>query len=176
MIGKNNLFSNPKLAWVWLLLRLYVGWEWLSAGWAKLGVASWTGSDAGGTLSGFVNGALAKTGGAHPDVQVWYGYFLEHFVLPHAGLWSHVVVYGEILVGIGLILGAFTGVAAFFGVFMNFNYLLAGTVSTNPILLLFGLLLVLAGRTAGILGFDSMLLPWFVKKMDQSVFKKEKEE
>jgi thiosulfate dehydrogenase [quinone] large subunit len=55
--------------------------------------------------------------------------------LPYAGTWSYIVAFGEVLVGIGLILGALTGIAAFFGIFMNFNYLLAGTVSTNPILL-----------------------------------------
>jgi thiosulfate dehydrogenase [quinone] large subunit len=44
------------------------------------------------------------------------------------------VAYGELIVGIALLFGAFTGVAAFFGLFMNLNYLLAGTVSINPIL------------------------------------------
>jgi hypothetical protein len=47
------------------------------------------------------------------------------------------------------ILGIFTGLAAFFGAFMNMNYLLPGTVSTNPILLVFAVLLMLAWKTAG---------------------------
>lgn len=59
----------------------------------------------------------------------------------------------------GLILGALTGIAAFFGVLMNFNYLLAGTVSTNPILGFLGILLVLAWRIAGYWGLDRWLLP-----------------
>ena len=36
------------------------------------------------------------------------------------------------LIGIALILGAFTGVAAFAGGFMNWNFIMAGTGSTNP--------------------------------------------
>jgi uncharacterized membrane protein YphA (DoxX/SURF4 family) len=41
------------------------------------------------------------------------------------------VSWGETLVGVGLILGAFTGIAALFGSLMNMNYLLAGAVSIN---------------------------------------------
>ncbi len=77
-----------------------------------------------------------------------------------------MVAWGELLVGIALILGAFTGIAAFFGAFMNMNFLLAGAVSTNPILLLGQLFLILAWRVAGWLGLDRYLLPklktpWF---------------
>jgi thiosulfate dehydrogenase [quinone] large subunit len=52
-----------------------------------------------------------------------------------------------------------TGIAAFFGVFMNLNYLLAGTVSVNPVLGFLGIFLVLAWRVAGYYGVDRYLLP-----------------
>jgi thiosulfate dehydrogenase [quinone] large subunit len=97
--------------------------------------------------------------GEHPDVQGWYAGFLQNIVLPNAALWSRMVVIGEILVGIGLILGIFTGLAAFFGGFMNVNYLLAGTVSTNPELFVLSTWLVLAWKTAGWLGGDRWILP-----------------
>lgn len=29
------LFNDVHWAWIWLLLRLYLGWEWLQAGWGK---------------------------------------------------------------------------------------------------------------------------------------------
>jgi thiosulfate dehydrogenase [quinone] large subunit len=70
-----------------------------------------------------------------------------------------VVTFGELLVGLALILGVFTGIAAFFGSFMNMNYLLAGSVSVNPVLLIFATLLVLAWKTAGWWGLDRWLLP-----------------
>lgn len=154
-----TLFGNVRWAWLWLILRIYVGWEWLNAGWGKLHNPAWTGSKAGTALSGFVNGALAKTTGEHPDVQGWYAWFLQHVVLAHSTLWSYLVSWGELLVGVALILGLFTGIAAFFGSFMNANYLLAGAVSTNPILLAIATWLVLAWKIAGWWGLDRWVLP-----------------
>jgi thiosulfate dehydrogenase [quinone] large subunit len=57
------------------------------------------------------------------------------------------------------LLGLFTGIAAFFGAFLNMNFLLAGTVSVNPILLILQLFLILAWRIAGWIGLDRLLLP-----------------
>lgn len=153
------LFSNTKISWFWLLVRLYVGWQWLQAGWEKLQSSSWIGVTAGNALQGFIQGALGKSQGAHPDVQIWYAYFLQHFILPHPQLWSHAVALGECAVGIGLVLGAFSGIAAFFGMFMNLNYLLAGTVSVNPILFTLSVGLILAWKVAGYWGLDRFLLP-----------------
>jgi thiosulfate dehydrogenase [quinone] large subunit len=84
---------------------------------------------------------------------------LQNVVLPNAAFWSRLVAVGETLVGIALILGLFTGIAAFFGSFMNVNYLLAGAVSTNPILFVIATWLVLAWKTAGWLGLDRWVLP-----------------
>ncbi|MEK7091554.1 MAG: DoxX family membrane protein [Patescibacteria group bacterium] len=153
------LFANPASAWLWLIIRVYVGWAWLLAGWEKVINPVWSGSTAGGALSGFIQGALAKTTGAHPDVTSWYAAFLQNIVLPNANLWSHFIAYGELLVGLGLILGCLTGIAAFFGLFMNLNYLLAGTISSNPILLTLSVGLVLAWRVAGYWGVDRYLMP-----------------
>jgi thiosulfate dehydrogenase [quinone] large subunit len=153
------LFGDVRWAWLWLILRVYIGWQWLEAGWGKLNNPAWTGSQAGTALTGFINGALAKTEGAHPDVQGWYGSFLQNIVLPNARFWSYLVTAGEVLVGIALILGLFTGIAAFFGSFMNASYLLAGTVSINPVLFFIATWLVLAWRTAGWWGLDRWVLP-----------------
>jgi thiosulfate dehydrogenase (quinone) large subunit len=153
------LFGDVRFSWIWLIIRLYVGYEWLTAGWEKVLNPAWFGGSAGAALTGFVKGALTKSSGAHPDVQAWYAAFLQNAVLPNAGVWSNVVAVGETLVGIALILGLFTGVAAFFGSFMNFNYLLAGTVSTNPLLFLLAMLLILAWKTAGWIGLDRWVLP-----------------
>jgi thiosulfate dehydrogenase [quinone] large subunit len=154
-----SLFGDVKWAWIWLILRLYAGWEWLQAGWGKVNNPAWIGGKAGTALTGFANGALSKTSGAHPDVQAWYAWFLQHAVLPHVVVWSYIVTFGEVLVGLALILGIFTGIAAFFGSFMNMNYLLAGSVSANPILLMIALILVLAWKTAGWWGLDRWVLP-----------------
>ena len=153
------LFGDTRFAWFWLILRLYVGWQWLQAGYEKLTNPAWIGSSAGTGIAGFVKGALAKTTGDHPAVQNWYGGFLQSLVLPNPVFWSYVITFGELLVGVALVLGIFTGLAAFFGGFMNVNYLLAGTVSTNPLLFVFATWIVLAWRIAGWWGLDRWILP-----------------
>ena len=153
------LFDDTRLAWIWLIVRLYVGWQWLSEGIDKVTSPVWGGAKAGTALTGWLTGSLAKASGAHPDVQGWYAVFLKDVVLPHAAFWSVLVSYGELLVGLGLILGLFTGIAAFFGTAMNASYLLGGTVSINPILFAFASLLVLAWKTAGWWGLDRFVLP-----------------
>ncbi|MEO8083742.1 MAG: DoxX family membrane protein [Ardenticatenales bacterium] len=155
------LFADIRMAPLWTIVRLYVGYEWLMAGWSKwtnpAGV--WVGAKAGTAVTGFINGALTKTAGDHPDVSGWYATFLQDVALPNAVLFSYLVTFGEILVGLALIVGLFTGIAAFFGGFMNASYLFAGTVSTNPMLLLLAVLIVLAWRVAGYWGLDRWALP-----------------
>lgn len=159
------LFNDVRWSWIWLVVRLYVGWEWLREGLEKAQMPAWTGAHAGSFLAMWVEKALTKTGGAHPDVQWWYAAFLKGVVLPHAALFSYVVTFGEIAVGLGLILGLFTGIAAFFGTVMNGSYLLAGAVSVNPIFFALATFLVLAWKTAGWWGLDRVVLyrlgtPW----------------
>ncbi|MBP7804764.1 MAG: DoxX family membrane protein [Candidatus Pacebacteria bacterium] len=153
------VLQNPKFAWFWLIVRVYVGWQWLIAGLSKFDSPAWTGADSGIAISNFVHGALAKMGGAHPDVQSWYGWFLSHVILPYPEFWSHFIAYGEMVIGVALILGLFTGFAAFFGFFLNLNFLLAGTVSTNPVLMLLAIAIILAWRVAGFFGLDYWVLP-----------------
>jgi len=182
------LFADTRMAWLWLIVRVYVGWQWLVAGIDKLtGYSidpgtfgthagnSWIfTSHPGAALSGFLNGALAQTSGAHPAVQGWYGWFVQHIALPGAGVFTYFVTFGEILVGIGLIFGVLTGIAAFFGLFMNLNFLLAGAVSINPIIGGLALFLVLAWRVAGYYGVDRYLLPLLGTPWTGSLAKKPK--
>ena len=142
---------------LWFVVRMDVGVQWLLAGWEKINSPAWGAS--GKALTGFAAGALAKSSGANPAVQGWYAWFLQHLVLPNAGLFSFLVTWGEFAVGLGVLLGILTGIAAGFGVLMNLNYLLAGTVSINPVLGMFGLFLVLSWRVCGWIGFDRWLLP-----------------
>ncbi|MEX2515224.1 MAG: DoxX family membrane protein [Candidatus Paceibacterota bacterium] len=159
------LFSNTKTALFWLIVRVYVGYAWLMAGIGKVGAEAWTGDNAGAAVEGFVQGALTKMEGDHPDVQAWYGWFLENAVLPYTDIFGHVIAYGEVLVGVALIVGLFVGIAAFFGIFMNANFLLAGTVSSNPVLFILTLGILMAWRVAGYIGLDRWVLlalgtPW----------------
>src|SRR5579872_7155551 len=63
------LFSDVRWSWIWLVVRLYVGYEWLREGLDKVTSPAWAGAHAGAALSAWLQLALAKTHGAHPDVQ-----------------------------------------------------------------------------------------------------------
>jgi thiosulfate dehydrogenase [quinone] large subunit len=90
----------------------------------------------------------------------WYRGFIQFLIDNHTEVFmGKVVAFGETVVGIGLILGAFVGVAALAGGFMNMNFMLAGSASSNPVLLILAILLVLAWKTAGYIGLDRFLLP-----------------
>ncbi len=151
--------------WLFLIIRLYVGWQWLEAGYAKFASGEWLGSGSGAALTKFLNAAILKTEGAHPDVQLWYAKFLQIAVLSHPAIWSNVVACGELAVGVALILGAFTGLAAFFGAFMNLNYMLAGSLSINPILFTLSILMIISWKTAGLIGLDYFILPKLYEKL-----------
>jgi thiosulfate dehydrogenase (quinone) large subunit len=169
------LFADTRMAWLWLIVRVYVGYQWLVAGVDKLfgyniqiGTGFGTGNISnswiftnhlGAALQGFAHSGIAQATGPYPAVQGWYAWFLQNVVIPGSGFFAYVVTFGELLVGLGLILGVLTGIAAFFGVFMNMNFLLAGAVSINPIIGGLALFLVLAWRVAGYWGVDRWLLP-----------------
>lgn len=154
------LFADTRMAPVWLLARVYLGVLWLLAGWGKVTGGGWIGEGAGGAVQGFAKGAMAQTTGEHPQVTQWYAGFLESVVVPNATLFSYLVVFGEIAVGLGLIFGLFTGIAAFFGGFMNASFIFAGTAGANPLMFILAILLMMAWRVAGYWGLDRWALPF----------------
>jgi thiosulfate dehydrogenase [quinone] large subunit len=185
------LFADTRMAWVWLIVRLYVGYQWFTAGFEKLtgysatigntfGVKvgnSWIFTDhLGAALTAFAHSGIAQATGPYPAVQGWYAWFLQNAVIPWAGFWSYLVTFGELAVGIGLIIGMLTGIAAFFGVFMNMNFMLAGAVSINPIIGGLAIFLILAWRIAGYYGVDRWLLPLLGTPWTGSLAKEEVEE
>jgi thiosulfate dehydrogenase (quinone) large subunit len=143
---------------LWTIIRVYMGYEWITAGFEKITSSVWVGDKAGIAITGFFKGALAQATGAHPAVQGWYAFFLEHVAIPNAALFSYIVSFGEFLVGVGLILGAVTTIALIAGAFMNLNYMLAGSTSTNPILYTLAIVLLVVGANAYYWGLDRFLV------------------
>ncbi|TBL75143.1 DoxX family protein [Paenibacillus thalictri] len=146
--------ENVYAAGLLLLVRLYVGYEWLTAGFHKL-----TG---GFDATGFLKNAVAKPIADKATGELVYPTltaFLEHFALPNAKLFNYLIPVGETLVGLGLILGCLTTAAAFFGLLMNFMFMFAGTLNTNPWLALLGGIVILAGTNAARFGVDYYLMP-----------------
>jgi thiosulfate dehydrogenase [quinone] large subunit len=88
---------------------------------------------------------MAQTAGEHAQVTG----FLKAVVMPLAPVFAFMVVFGEIAVGLALIAGLFTGIAAFFGGFMNASFLFAGSAGANPLMFILAIALVMAWRVAG---------------------------
>ena len=169
----NALFNSPKWAWIWLIARLYLGYTWLVSGIGKLSNPGWV--QTGEALKGFWERAvLIPEAPARPAISFeWYRTFLQSLLDSGSYTWfSKLVVAGELIVGIALILGLFTGIAAFFGGFLNWNFMMAGSASTNPVLFSISILLIMAWKTAGWIGLDRWVLqslgtPWQPGKMFQ---------
>ncbi len=154
-------FQNTLAAWLWLAVRVYVGYDFLDAGWHKFNTPAWMDGSGQGIL-GFWKGAVAiPDAPAKPPITFdWYRGFLQFLIDSNsAGWFSYVIVAGELAVGLGLIVGAFVGLAAAGGLILNTAFMLAGTTSTNPVLAILGVLLILAWKNAGYIGLDRFLLP-----------------
>ncbi|MEJ7838089.1 MAG: hypothetical protein WKF81_04690 [Thermomicrobiales bacterium] len=153
------LLGNAYLAVLWMPIRFFVGQEWLAAGEHKVRDSAWM--DGGSALKGYWTNAVAvPETGRSPITYGWFRDFLNYMLNNEWFTWfGKVVAIGEVLVGLGLILGAIVGIAAFFGTVLNFNFLLAGTASTNPVLFGLGVFIVLGWKVAGYIGLDRVLLP-----------------
>ncbi|MBB3113331.1 thiosulfate dehydrogenase [quinone] large subunit [Paenibacillus phyllosphaerae] len=158
------LRENKYAAGLLALLRLYLGYEWLTHGIDKL--------KGGFDAAGFLQGAIAKPvvdRATNELIYPTFTNFLEHVALPNVKLINLAIPLGETLVGLGLIVGGLTAAAAFFGLLMNFMFLFAGTVSTNPWLILLGGIVMIAGANAGRFGIDYYLLPFLRKNATRFV-------
>jgi thiosulfate dehydrogenase (quinone) large subunit len=153
------LFNNSAAGLFWLPIRVFLGVAWLQSGLGKLGNTAWT--DGGMALRGYWENAVAIPEQGRPAITYeWYRDFLNMMLSNNAESWfAWLVIFGEIAVGLGLILGALTGIAAFFGALMNVSFLLAGSASTNPVLFTMAIGLMLAWKVAGYYGLDRWLLP-----------------
>lgn len=155
-----KLLSDPRAGWLWVLPRVWLGWQWFTAAQSKLSNPAWV--QTGEALQGFwLNAVKIPETGRPAIVFDWYRAFLQMLLNAEAYTWfAKVVAYGELLIGLALIVGAFTGIAAFFGGFMNWNFMMAGSASTNPLLFVIAVALILAWKVAGTLGMDYFLLRW----------------
>jgi thiosulfate dehydrogenase (quinone) large subunit len=164
----NFLRKNKQVSILLTVLRVYLGYTWVMAGWGKI-----TGGQF--DASGFLQGALAKATGENPVVQGWWAVFLENVAIPNVGAFNFLVPWGELLVGLGLLIGCFTKTAVFFGMAMNFSYLFSGTTSTNPQLVLLSMFILVSAMNAGRYGVDGMIMPTLKEKLFVDKTREEKE-
>jgi len=160
-----SLFGDARFSILWLVVRVWLGYQWIDAASHKIGNPAWM--ETGEALKGFWTSAVAIPDAGRPAITYdWYRGFLQSLLDANAYVWfAKLVAFGELLIGIALIIGAFVGIAAFFGALMNMNFMLAGSASTNPVLFIVALGLIGAWKIAGFIGADYFLLnligtPW----------------
>jgi len=163
------LLSDPRAAWLWLPLRIWLGLQWITPALGKINNPAWVVT--GEALKGFWTNAIKiPDAPARPPIAFdWYRGFIQMLLDTQSYTWfGKLVAYGELLIGIALILGAFTGIAAFFGGLMNWNFIMAGSASTNGLLFAIEVGLILAWKISGYVGADFFLLRWLGTPWDRS--------
>ena len=146
---------------LFLGMRLFLGWEWLESGLRKYSDPRWI--ETGEALRSYWERAAAiPVPPAKPPITYPLYRSVIEFMLENGWeVWfKYVIIFGEILVALGLLLGALTAIAAFFGMLMNFSFLYAGSVSSNPTFIILGVLIILGWRVSGWWGLDRIMLPW----------------
>jgi thiosulfate dehydrogenase (quinone) large subunit len=155
------LYRSSAASVIWLVVRLVVGYWWLNAGYQKIWGSEkaffWYGGGAGvkGFATAGVAGSTAGKGGASYG---WWAAFLHNFVIPNASWIAKFIALGELAIGVALILGLFTGLAALAGLTLNLVYMFTGSAGVNPAYMILEVPLILAWRNAGYLGLDRFAL------------------
>lgn len=144
--------SGKKLALILTLVRVWLGYQWLEAGYYKI--------KSGFEVEGFLQGAIAAASGDEPRVPGWYANFLKGVALPNHEFFNILIPWGEFLVGLGLILGLATVPALLAGAFMNLNFIMAGMgfSSLDSKLLLVAIILILSGKGRYYYGLDRYVI------------------
>ena len=155
----NLLFNDKRFSILWLAVRVWLGWKWIDSGLPKLQNPAWM--QTGEALQGFWLRAVQIPAEGRPPIAFdWYRNFLQAMLDAQAYTWfAKIIAISEVLIGVALIVGLFVGLTAFFGGFMNWNFIMAGSASVNGVFFGLSVLLVLAWKIAGYLGADYFVLP-----------------
>ena len=151
---------------VWIAgLRVVVGAWFLKAVWTKITLGLFLGVVPYPAIAprflGYHPKRVAEFAAGNP--VDWYRQFLEHTVLAQPKLWATLQAYGEIAVGLGLVLGLVTGLTALVGLFLTLNYGLATQWMSFGqqgfhVLLATSMIVFLGARAGRAWGMDGLIL------------------
>jgi thiosulfate dehydrogenase (quinone) large subunit len=146
-----GLKSSKLAALAWTAMRVWLGVMWIQAGSAKI----W-GAEAAGFLHN--NGAGVAGFAAHgAPAYSWWGSFLHGFVVPNAGTLGVLIAVAEFAIGVALVAGLFTRVAALGSLALLFTYVMSGTASVCAFYALFAIVILVMWRTSSWIGIDGLI-------------------
>jgi thiosulfate dehydrogenase (quinone) large subunit len=155
------LFRSSAASLIWLVVRVWLGYQWANAGYQKIWGSEksvfWFGGGAG--VKGFATaGIVGSSSGKGGASYGWWAGFLHNFVIPNASWIAKFIALGELAIGIALILGLLTGLAALAGLLLNLIYMFTGSAGVNPAYAILSMGLILGWRNAGLIGLDRFAL------------------
>ena len=146
-----TLKTSKLAAPVWTAMRIWLGVMWIQAGSAKL----W-GAEAAAFLHN--NGAGVAGFAAHgTPAYSWWGTFLHSFVVPNAGPIGVLVAVAEFSIGVALVAGLFTRLAALGSLALLFTYVMSGTASVCAFYAAFAVVILVMWRTSSWIGADGLI-------------------
>jgi thiosulfate dehydrogenase [quinone] large subunit len=161
VIGEPSERTTPR-AWDWVRESkiMAVGWTamrvWLGIMWIQAGAAKLWGAESAGFVHN--NGAGVAGFAAHgTPAYTWWGTFLHGFVVPNAGWIGVLIAVAEFAIGVALVAGLFTRLAALGSLALLFTYVMSGTASVCAFYALFAIVILTMWRTSSWIGFDGLL-------------------
>ena len=162
--GWESLKASKLAALAWTAMRVWLGVMWIQAGSAKL----W-----GAEAAAFLHGGAGVAGfAAHgTPAYSWWGSFLHGFVVPNAGAIGVLVAVSEFAIGVALVAGLFTRVAALGSLALLFTYVMSGTASVCAWYALFAIVVLVMWRTSSWLGVDGLISAYRQRHPDLLTFR-----
>jgi thiosulfate dehydrogenase [quinone] large subunit len=146
-----ELTTSKYAAVAFLAVRVWLGAMWAEAGWAKL-----FGAENGYFLHN--NGAGVAGFAAHGvPAYTWWGSFMHSFVVPNSGWIGILIAFAEFAIGLGLIAGCFTRVAALGSLALLFTYVMSGTASVCAFYALCAIIVLATWRVSSWIGVDGLI-------------------
>ncbi len=172
------LFASTASSPIWLVVRAFVGWEWLWSGTHGLADPNWQQSVGEGLVTTWRAALDASAASSATPLAAPLRGGLQLLLDTHAENWMpSVMAAGEVVVGIAVMLGLLVGLSCAAGLLVDLLiFLLAGVVAIGSMLAPFALLLMLAWKNAGFIGFDRYLLrsfgaPWWEQAASSREFR-----
>jgi thiosulfate dehydrogenase (quinone) large subunit len=145
------VLHSKALAVVWLAMRVWLGIMWIQAGWAKLWGAensAFLHHDGAGVAGFATHGTSAYT---------WWHSILTGAVVPNSGAIGIIVAVAEFAIGIALVAGFFTRIAALASLGLLFTYVMSGTASVCAFYALFAIVILVTWQTSSWIGVDGVI-------------------
>ncbi|MBE0068164.1 FAD-dependent oxidoreductase [Thermoanaerobacterium thermosaccharolyticum] len=159
-IIENHVAVTTNMFWL-SLMRVFLGLMWIISGIQHI-QEGWLSS---------VKLSAGASAAPMQNVPAWYGWFMEKFIFPHAIFFQSVITLSEIGIGLLLVAGLFTFIAALGTIFLHINFYLSGMATFNNWWYVITAIAIMGGAGRAF-GLDYYVMPWLSKVLKHWVRRK----